>query len=95
MRSFVKLLLIVLSFSVSMSVFALSKEEVKKSLEQMREAGMFTEEQIKAAEKELMGMSQDDLDAIEKKGIEHAKDPKIQAQAQKIMQGMQQKKTGN
>lgn len=74
----------------------LTKEDIKKSLDQMARSGMFTKEQIKAAEKQLMGMSDDQLNAVVQKGIEQSKDPKVQEQAQKIAEQMkQQKEAGN
>lgn len=82
-----KLILILMCLiSASTSAFALSKEEIKQSLNQMKQTGMFTEEQISAAEKKLMEMSQEDINAISKKGMEAAKDPEMQEKARKIVE---------
>jgi hypothetical protein len=69
----------------SVNVYSFSKAEIKASLDKMRTTGMFTEEQLKQAEKQLMGMDQKQIDAIVKKGQEGANDPALKAKAEELL----------
>lgn len=82
--------LFIISFLLfSMSSFALDKATIKASLDQMRKSGMFTQAQIDAAEKQLSGMSEEDLSKLKEKGEAAAKDPAVRAKAEKIINQMQ------
>lgn len=86
-----KIILFFTLLVLSMSVYALDKTTVKASLDQMRKSGMFTKEQIDAAEKQLMGMSEEDLRKLKAAGEKAAQDPKVRAKAQKLVDQMQKK----
>ena len=81
-----KILFVLMILLFSLSALALSKEEIQQSLDQMKKTGMFTEAQISAAEKQLLGMSEEDIKALSDKGMEAAKDPKMQERAKKIVE---------
>lgn len=74
---------------------SLTKQDIEKSLDHMRKSGMFTPQQIAAAERQLLGMSDAQLNAIVQKGIAEANDPEIQKQAQKVAEQMKQEQSGN
>jgi len=85
-----KIILITALLLFSFSALALSKAEIKQSLDQMKKTGMFTEEQISAAEKQLMGMSEADVKALSEKGKEAAKDPEMQKKAKSLVEKFKQ-----
>lgn len=80
-----KIILVMLLAIFSVSSFALTKEQIKASLDKMKTTGMFTAEQLKMAEKQLLGMDQKQIDAIVKKGQEGANDPVLKAKAQELL----------
>ena len=65
----------------------ISKEEIKMALDSMIESGQFSKEQIEAAKKQLNGMSQQELNAIEKKAMKMKDDPNIRRKAESLQLG--------
>jgi len=90
-----KVILVLMCLFIAGGALALTKQEIKLSLEQMKQTGMFTPEQIAAAEKQLMGLSQAELDDLEKKGLEGTNDPKMKEQAEKIASELEKKNSSN
>ena len=73
-----KTFLILFTLVFSVSGFCTSKAEVKMALEQMKQTGMFTPEQIAEAEKRLNAMSDEEMKALAAEGQKKAQDPEIQ-----------------
>ncbi|MBD66598.1 MAG: hypothetical protein CME62_15405 [Halobacteriovoraceae bacterium] len=71
-------LVLLFSLFISSYAFALSKAEIKQSLDQMKASGMFTQEQIAEAEKQLESMDEAQIQELVKKGKEKANDPEFQ-----------------
>lgn len=79
-----KILVVVISLIISSMSFAQSKADMAKMLKQFKSNGMFTPEQIKAAEAELNKMSDDDLAKIKAKAAQKMNDPEVQKKLQEL-----------
>lgn len=87
-----KSLLFILITFFSFQGLCTSKEEVKLALDHMRKTGMFTEAQIAEAEKQLLSMSQAEMEELARKGEEQAKNPEFQKQVMKMANDPEMKK---
>jgi len=72
---------------VVMPVFGQSKAEISQVLDMMQKQGTFTKEQIDAVKAQVNAMSDEELKAISDVAKEKMKDPKIRAEAEKLMKG--------
>lgn len=74
-----------LFLAFSLNSFGQTKMDVEKTLNHMRDAGIFSPQQIEAARKQLQGMSASDFKSLQKAAQEKANDPAIQKKAQEIL----------
>ena len=65
---------------------AQSKQEVSDMLKQLKAKGVFSEEQVKAAEKQLNGMSDSQFNGMIQKGKQKINDPEIQKKLRELQQ---------
>lgn len=79
-----KYILMVLVLMFSTVAFSQSKADMQQMLKKFKEQGMFSEEQLKAAEAQLNQMSDKDLDALKAKAKAKMNDPEIQKKLQQI-----------
>ena len=76
-----------LLLSLSLGAMAITKDEISKALDAMIESGQFSKEQIEAAKRELNGMSQREINEIERKAHALKDDPKIRRKAESLQLG--------
>lgn len=79
-----KVILIVLSLMLSSVAFGQSKAEMAQMLKQFKANGMFSAEQLKAAEAQLNKMSDSDLNALKAKAAQKMNDPAVQKKLQEM-----------
>ena len=79
-----KVVLIVLSLMLSSASFGQSKAEMAQMLKQFKANGMFSEEQLKAAEAQLNKMSDDDLNKLKAQAAQKMNDPEVQKKLQEM-----------
>lgn len=79
--------LLVLSMACFSSLsFSQSKAEVSGMLKQLKAKGVFSEEQVKAAEAQLNGMSESQFQGMIQKGKQKINDPEIQKKLRELQQ---------
>lgn len=81
-----KVVVVILSLMFSTVVFSQSKADMQKMLQQFKAQGMFSEEQLKAAQAQLNQMSDQDLEALKSQAKEKLNDPKVQEDIKKFQQ---------
>ncbi len=69
---------------MSVSLFAQTKADLNKMLEQMKSQGVFTEEQIDAARAQLQNMNQQDMDKLIEAGKAQMNNPEIQKKLKEV-----------
>lgn len=70
----------------SFSLFAQTKEDINKMLEQMKSKGIFTEAQIKEAGTMLKKMDQKDMNKLIEAGKAQMNNPEIQKKLKELQQ---------
>lgn len=73
-----KLFLLAAALITSPLVFSQDKAEINAVLEKLKAQGVFSESDVKAAQKQLNGMSDNEVNSLVKKGKEKINDPNIQ-----------------
>lgn len=81
-----KVVVLILSLMFSTVAFSQSKADMQKMLQQFKAQGMFSEEQLKAAQAQLNQMSDQDLEALKSQAKEKLNDPKVQEHIKKFQQ---------
>lgn len=82
-----KLLIFIITLTFSISSFAqdINKAQMKEMMQKFKEQGMFTEEQIKAAEQKLNAMSDSDIKALKGKAMQQMQEnPEIMQKVQDL-----------
>jgi predicted Holliday junction resolvase-like endonuclease len=81
-----KVVVLILSLMFSTVAFSQSKADMQKMLQQFKAQGMFSEEQLKAAQAQLNQMSDQDLEALKSQAKEKLNDPKVQEDIKRFQQ---------
>lgn len=77
--------IITLTFSISSLAQDINKAQMKEMMQKFKEQGMFTEEQIKAAEEKLNAMSDSDIKALKGKAMQQMQEnPEIMQKVQDL-----------
>ena len=77
--------IITLTFSISSLAQDINKAQMKEMMQKFKEQGMFTEEQIKAAEQKLNAMSDSDIKALKGKAMQQMQEnPEIMQKVQDL-----------
>lgn len=79
-----KWIFIPLFFLSSLSAYAQSRDEINSMLERFKASGVFSEEDVKRAQAQLMEMSDTEVKELKEKAGQKAADPKIHKDLQKL-----------
>lgn len=70
---------------ISSFAMAQSREDILKTMDQMKASGMFTDEQLEAAKERMKNMKDEEFNEMMKQANEKTQDPKIRQKAQEIV----------
>jgi hypothetical protein len=82
---YMKLLLVTCLLAFSSLSFAINADQIDAALRQMEASGTFSKAQIAAARKQLKGMDDKQIKALEAKAQSQVNNPKVRAKAQEML----------
>lgn len=85
-----KKFILIFSLLFSFLSYSFSRDEILKTLDQMKSSGKFSPAEIEMAKIQLMSMNKKQIENLNKKALEKSQDPKYIKKAQEALNNLQQ-----